>query len=268
MELFWPTLQRPSAKEDSVRAEVYYCFDKSHTGWKSEVASRGAFDDRDESRPPSFGTFPSSAAKFMKRPVSPKHDERSVACADFCLVSLGAQTKAEKVSRKVTAPATSKPATRVRSQSPEDAVAAEHRLPIPLFNTSAKNRGNGRQLEKHRAAAQHIDTADDVMNDNVDDGAHLQDTGAASATFDTTFPATSRKALAFKDKMRQAKEQMRIEEEKRKAKFAAGGAGGTSARRRGHSGVGASSKDKFKLGTDYVALHESRPGGAFKKKMR
>ncbi|KAM0789888.1 hypothetical protein ACM66B_006732 [Microbotryomycetes sp. NB124-2] len=187
------------------------------------------------------------SAKFMKRP-----------------------TKAEKVSRKVTAPVTSaRPANRVRSLSPEDPNGTEYRSPIPLFNTSAKNRGNGRQLEKHRQQQRQQDH--NIEMDDDQQPAQTED--AHTPAFDTTFPATSSrtsgttKTMSLKHKMKQAKEQMRIEEDKRKAKLAGGALAGRR-KSSGLGGAGASTKDKFRLGTDYVALHESRPGGAFKKKLR
>lgn len=157
------------------------------------------------------------------------------------------QTKSEKVARKVTAtPATRKP-DRVRSMSPEE---PEQRSAIPLFNTSAKGRGDGRRraamLASKAAAA-----ADDDMQVDSTRAKH----GSAGNSDQGQEPAPVHKP-SMSVKMRRAREQMKLEEDRRKAKHS----GGATPRHKG--------ADKFKLGVDYVSLHESRPGGAFKKKLR
>ncbi|KAK4054057.1 hypothetical protein OIO90_003702 [Microbotryomycetes sp. JL221] len=180
------------------------------------------------------------SAKFMKRP-----------------------TKAEKVSRAITAPPKPSTTQRIRSLSPEDPYEPS---PIPLFNTSAKDRGNGRVLETNRAkqtAARVQANGDDSLDG---DEAHVDEDNNDDDDMTGDARATSTKPMSLKNKMKLAKEQMRIEQDKRNAKLSFGNRAGS--KRKSGAAFTSGGKDKFKLGTDYVALHESRPGGAFKKKLR
>lgn len=71
-------------------------------------------------------------------------------------------------------------------------------------------------------------------------------------------------ALAREDRLKAARDQLHQDQRKTDKKLGVSGKGRAAAA----SGKGGGNKDKFSLGVDYVKLHESRPGGMFKKKLR
>lgn len=67
--------------------------------------------------------------------------------------------------------------------------------------------------------------------------------------------------------MRAARDQLEQSSNRTDHKLGATHSSGSSASRK-PSAHAKGGKDKFQLGVDYVKLHESRPGGLFKKKLR
>ncbi|GAA5871867.1 hypothetical protein JCM1840_004022 [Sporobolomyces johnsonii] len=147
-------------------------------------------------------------------------------------------TKAEKVSRQVNKPA----APRQRSLSPEAPRSA-----IPLFNTSVPGRQTSKpdpRLAQLAGSSSAPSPAADMVDDEdaMDDGLDDDDDEAPKA----------KKKRSLKDKVKAAKESLKDDEQRSKGKL------GGKPKKGG--------KPHVLGGADYLKMHESRPGGAFKHK--
>ncbi|GAA5966468.1 hypothetical protein JCM21900_003484 [Sporobolomyces salmonicolor] len=144
-------------------------------------------------------------------------------------------TKAEKVSRQVNKPA----APRERSLSPEAPRSA-----IPLFNTSVPGRQTSKpdpRLDQLAASSSApLPAADTLDEDAMDDDVDGEEAPKA------------KKKRSLKDKVKAAKESLKDDEQRSKGKL------GGKPKKGG--------KPHVLGGADYLKMHESRPGGAFKHK--
>lgn len=151
------------------------------------------------------------------------------------------------MSRTTNAPPSIRP-TR-RSVSPDTAP----RSAIPLFNTSAKRRMV--QLADYDPMSLDSSLAASPAGSDLD----MDEGGGSAAALDNPAGAAPKKSgNTLKEKIRVAREGMKDTAAKSKSKLA--GAKGQAAEK--------GTKAHVLQGVDYLKLHASRPGGAFKKKLR
>ncbi|KDE02750.1 hypothetical protein MVLG_06718 [Microbotryum lychnidis-dioicae p1A1 Lamole] len=199
-------------------------------------------------------------------------------------------TKAEKLSRQVNAPiSTLNRSQRPRSLSPDLATATASTstsTSIPLFNTSRKGALVPPRPRTGTTTTSTSTIKDDLTEPDLDLDLDLSapsstaldlissltststttNTPTAHSHWSSEFPLSKQRkpsTSSCSDKLKKAQHSISNDARKADRKITGGG-----------SGVGGSKglkggKDKFRLGVDYVTLHEKRIGGErFSKKLR
>ncbi|SCV74496.1 BQ2448_8137 [Microbotryum intermedium] len=193
-------------------------------------------------------------------------------------------TKAEKLSRQVNAPISSLNyrSPRPRSLSPDLTTTASTSTSIPLFNTSRKGavvpprprRTQTKPQQEPQSDGMEPDLDLDLSapsNDGIDLVSSLASTSTAAppAHWSSEFPLSKQRHSKPSPLVKMKKAQQAISNDARKADRKLGGGGGGGGGRAGGSKAMKGGKDKFRLGVDYVTLHEKRNGGErFSKKLR